>query len=164
MLRITEDEGKGALIHHLSQFISWPAVSLGPQTRPFLMCTLKASRVASDLQTLAQSKQISGHPIEVQEINSPAQAQKCQVFYIGHVSESDGDRYLESVRDREVLTVGDQPGFCLRGGIICLVSDADRVRFEINTHAMERAHLSASSRLLQLANRTEETPQAGAAN
>jgi len=50
-----------------------------------------------------------------------------------------------------VLTVGDGEGFIDEGGMIGLVRSGDRLQFDINQPALQRAGLRASSQLLKLA-------------
>ena len=52
-----------------------------------------------------------------------------------------------------MLTVGETDGFARQGGTIGFTMEGDRVRFEINTRAAQRAGLEISSRLLRLASR-----------
>jgi hypothetical protein len=49
------------------------------------------------------------------------------------------------------LTVGESSGFVDQGGIIGLTTENDRVRFEVNLAAAERAHLKISARVMALA-------------
>ena len=49
------------------------------------------------------------------------------------------------------MTVGNAPGFTRQGGIINFIMQDNRVRFEINPEAADRAGLRISSKLLQLA-------------
>jgi len=58
---------------------------------------------------------------------------------------------LRSLRAASVLTVGDTLDFAKKGGMINFVLEEDRVRFEINVKASERAHLKLSARLLTVA-------------
>jgi YfiR/HmsC-like len=58
---------------------------------------------------------------------------------------------LRSLRAASVLTVGDTLDFAKKGGMINFVLEEDRVRFEINLRASERAHLKLSARLLTVA-------------
>ncbi|HNO87252.1 MAG TPA: YfiR family protein, partial [Rhodocyclaceae bacterium] len=51
---------------------------------------------------------------------------------------------------RGVLTVSDIDGFAEAGGGIGLVTEEDRVRFDINQAALTRDTLKASSQLLRL--------------
>ena len=50
-----------------------------------------------------------------------------------------------------ILTVSDLDGFCGMGGIIQLLKQDQRIRFEVNLTVGVRAHLTISSKLLGLA-------------
>ena len=50
-----------------------------------------------------------------------------------------------------VLTVSDIENFAQSGGIIGFINIEDKVRFEINVNAAERADLEISAKLLNLA-------------
>src|SRR5947208_2904068 len=56
-----------------------------------------------------------------------------------------------SVRALPILTIGDTPGFAKSGGMINLILENNRVRFEVNVKAAKDADLNISSRLLALA-------------
>lgn len=63
------------------------------------------------------------------------------------------------MRGSSTLTVGDSPEFAHEGGVIRLYLVDDRVRFEINVDAAERAHLTISSKLLVLAHVVRDGPR-----
>ena len=54
-------------------------------------------------------------------------------------------------RQGSYLTVGETPGFAERGGMIRLMLEDNRVRFEVNVDAAHDGNLNISSRLLTLA-------------
>jgi hypothetical protein len=58
---------------------------------------------------------------------------------------------IDSLRETNVLLVGESSGFAAAGGTIELTIEDNRVRFTINTDAAERAGLKLSSKLLALA-------------
>ncbi len=58
---------------------------------------------------------------------------------------------LERLQGFAVVTVGEMKGFARAGGIINFFTEHDKIRFEINVGAAERAGLSISSKLLNLA-------------
>jgi YfiR/HmsC-like len=70
-------------------------------------------------------------------------------------------RNLEALQGQSVLTVGEDGGFTQFGGIINFVKEDNRVRFEVNVSAAERAGLKISSRLLALARIVKSLPQGG---
>ena len=57
-----------------------------------------------------------------------------------------------------VLTVGEHVQFSRLGGVIAFIRDGNRVRFEINLDAADRAGLQVSSKLLRLAAVWRENP------
>jgi hypothetical protein len=61
------------------------------------------------------------------------------------------DRLFETIDGQPVLTVADMPGFAQAGGILDLITIDDRLRFNVNTTAAERAGLKLSAKLLRLA-------------
>jgi hypothetical protein len=58
---------------------------------------------------------------------------------------------LHVAENSPTLTIGEIPGFSEWGGVIELVLEENKFRFEINAGAARRGGLKISSRLLQLA-------------
>jgi len=58
---------------------------------------------------------------------------------------------LASLKGSPVLTVGETDRFGMLGGIINFYIEENRVRFEINIEAAEKARLKIGSQLLSLA-------------
>jgi hypothetical protein len=58
---------------------------------------------------------------------------------------------LEQLKGISILTVSDIPGFCQGGGMIDFELLDQKVRFEVNPGAAERARLKVSSKLLSVA-------------
>ena len=50
-----------------------------------------------------------------------------------------------------MLTVGETEGFAARGGVINLTVEENKVHFEVNVLAADRAGLKISSKLLAIA-------------
>ncbi|MGQ9569431.1 MAG: YfiR family protein [Thermodesulfovibrionales bacterium] len=61
------------------------------------------------------------------------------------------EKILNTLKGMNVLTMGDTKGFAQEGVIINFYIDKDKVRFEINKDAADKAGLKISSRLLSLA-------------
>jgi hypothetical protein len=73
------------------------------------------------------------------------------MVFIGASEKSRLGEILGALNERSVLTVSDLDDFAERGGMIQLVLDEDRVRFEVNLTAATRASLALSSELLKVA-------------
>jgi hypothetical protein len=70
------------------------------------------------------------------------------------------EEWLKAVQDLPVLTVSDAPEFIARGGMLGLVVEENKVRFEANLEAVQRAKLKLSSQLLKLARVVKGAPGA----
>jgi len=81
---------------------------------------------------------------------------RCHVLLVCPSERSFLERILPSVRNDGLLTVGDVPQFLESGGVINLLIEDKKVRFEVNLAAATRAHLTIRSSLLRLAVRTVE--------
>ena len=58
---------------------------------------------------------------------------------------------LAALAASPVLTVGDMPGFCERGGVVNLELLDRRIHLQVNLEAANQARLQLSSKLLSLA-------------
>jgi hypothetical protein len=66
---------------------------------------------------------------------------------------------VAAVQKSAVLTVSDLPGFTGNGGMIQFMLRENKVRFEVNLTAAEKAGLTLSSQLLKVATDVrKETP------
>ncbi len=97
----------------------------------------------------AEDPQITQHP--AQEAVS-----QCDLLFVGISEEPCLNLILAPLAGTRALTVAEIPGFVERGGMIRLLTEQHKVRFEINVTAARRAHLEMRSKLLRLAKRVIE--------
>jgi hypothetical protein len=67
-------------------------------------------------------------------------------------------RLLSDLRGSSTLTVGEIKGFADLGGVINLVVEENKLRFEINLRAARQTRLKISSKLLALAKIVDAAP------
>jgi hypothetical protein len=141
---------KAACIFKFIRFVDWPARAL-PETSPNLVVGVFGGTPAETaLDTLA-GKSIKGKTLVVRQVTSAREAEGCHVVFISGEEREQAARVVEALQGNSVLTVGESPGFARRGGIINFTTEGNRLRFEINREAAERARLTISSQLLKLA-------------
>jgi len=75
----------------------------------------------------------------------------CQLIFIPEGQEEQFAVALQTLGNAPVLTVGETEGFAREGGMIRFYEEDNRLRFEINPNAAQKAGLRISSRLLKLA-------------
>ena len=95
-----------------------------------------------------RTSQVGARTITLREIDEIDSVSGCNVLYL----ETQSARRIEQVLPNSaMLTVSDGKGFANAGGTIELFTQANWLRFIINTGNARRAGLRISSNLLQLA-------------
>jgi hypothetical protein len=147
---------KAAFLVKFPQFVDWPAAALDGR-QGVDVCVVSPTPFGTDLHELVKGEMIRGYPLGVRLVTSEASAGTCHVLFVPDPRPARARAILKHVAERPVLTVGDRPGFLEAGGIINLKIVDDRVRFEVNLPAAERAGLRLSSQLLRLAESVRST-------
>jgi hypothetical protein len=144
---VEEHDAKAAFMLKLVNFVQWPSEG----GHDLVICVIGADSTGDALQRLAVGKPVNGRGIVVRHLLPAADLKSCQVIFVGASEHKSVTAVLERLRGTSVLTVGESDGFGQHGGIVNLLLSGGRIRFEVNPHAAERAHLQISSRLLSLA-------------
>jgi hypothetical protein len=144
---VEEHDAKAAFVFKLVNFVQWPSET----TSDLVIGFVGADATGDSLQRLAYGKAVNGRKIVVRRLGHDGDLKACNVIFVGASEGKNISSVLERLRGTSVLTVGESDGFDRRGGVINLLLNEGRIRFEVNPHAAERAHLQISSRLLSLA-------------
>lgn len=150
----TEPEIKAAFVFHFIKFVDWSRNILLPEDLAITLCVLGQDPLEEALQSLT-GKIVQGKSLSVRRITRPREADGCQVLYISRSEKEQVGNILKGIKEG-VLTIGDMQSFASTGGIINFVIVENRVSFEINVDAAEKARLRISSQLLKLAKIVKE--------
>jgi hypothetical protein len=142
---------KAAFLFHFVQLVEWPAGTMGNEINPVTLCTIGEDPFHGDLEATLAGKIVGGRLLRVRHLKAGEDFQRCHVLFVSRHDAARLGPLLQGLKDGPILTVGESDGFVQQGGMIgfCLVDN--KVRFEINLEAAERAKLKISSRLLLLA-------------
>lgn len=140
---------KAAFLFNFAKFTTWPPSKLsGSDT--LLLCVQGASAIGAVLQDMVRGRSLGGHAIDVLRSPRSEDLRRCHIVYLSSTDDSRIARDLDALANHGVLTVHEaaaaQPG----GVIRFFLSDAGRVRFEINVTAAAREQLALSSKLLEV--------------
>ncbi|MGC3958924.1 MAG: YfiR family protein [Verrucomicrobiota bacterium] len=153
-VREVEYEVKAAFLLKFAMFVQWPtnALAADPQV-PFVVGILGEDPFGGKFDQAIKTEKVNGRSIEIRRARRAAELLECQVVFI---CASEAPRFAELIaafQARPILTVADEAGFALQGGMIGFFKETGKVRFEINPPALERAGLKVSSKLLQVGRR-----------
>jgi uncharacterized protein DUF4154 len=142
---------KAAFLYHFVQLVEWPANSLGGESSPVTLCIIGEDPFGGDLEATLAGKTVGTRSLRVRHLKEAEELQGCHVLFVSEHEAAHLARLLQGLKDGPILTVGESNGFVEQGGMIGFLVVDNKVRFEINLEAAERAKLKISSRLLLLA-------------
>ena len=152
-----EYPAKLAFLYNFSKFIEWPADSYPSAKAPLVVCVAGRDPFSPATENELRTRTASGHPIEVRALRVTDKLNVCHIVFIPITEKDQADAILRGLKGSSTLTVGEFQGFAARGGIINLTVEGNRLHFEINQFAAERAGLKMSSKLLLLAKIVTDT-------
>jgi hypothetical protein len=147
----SEDQLKAAFVFHFAQLVEWPQDALGADGKPLIICTAEDNSHSAALDSVVSGKQIGTHPVQTRRLHPKDDIHGCHLVVILGKDKQSATELLDHLKDAPVLTVGDSEDFAPSGGIIGLSLLNNKICFDINLNAAQRANLKISSRLLLLA-------------
>lgn len=152
---------KAGFIFNFAKFVEWPQNTFSQPDSPIVIGILGTDPFGSIIDQIVQDKKIGGRGIVIKRLKWGADSKdlkECKILFVGASERAHLDELVQSLRGLPILTVGETPGFAERGGVIRLVLEDNRVRFEVNVDAARQSGLTISSRLLTLARIIQQTP------
>ena len=146
---ILEQDIRAAFLYNFTRFIDWPHEAL-PDDQ-FRICIMGDERLARAVDQIIVGETAAGRPLARLQVPSPDAARRCQILYVAASEMPRGAAVLTTLREAPVLTVSDGGQFLEHGGAIRFLLEQNRVRFDVSLPALQRARLSASSKLLRVA-------------
>jgi hypothetical protein len=156
----TDYDVKAAYLFNFGKFVKWPGTVISSQDT-FPICILGEDPFGGALQSTVAGEQIEGKRVAVRQIETSSEALNCRILFISDSEQRRLSSVLATLEHAPVLTVSDMDDFADRRGMIQFVLDHDRVRFEVNLSAAEKAGLALSSDLLKVATAVKREGQPG---
>ena len=136
---------RAAYVFNFLRFTEWPASNQADLT----LCIHSSNATQAVAMEGLNGRSIRERRVRVVRWFSKA---ACDAVYIDSPNDS---LALAEARDlRGVLTIGGYPEFVQGGGILALVVEGDRLRFDTHIGILRASGLKLSPQLLQLARRT----------
>jgi hypothetical protein len=153
---LSEYQVKAAFIYKFATYVRWPQRTEPVATAPFVLCVIGKDPFGRELNAVMDGQKVQGRAIVVKRLTQPEVALRCEVLFVSSSEQAILPKILKALQGAPVLTIGDMDRFAKLGGLINLTTDENRIRFEINKGAIERAGLRVASQLLGLARIVDE--------
>jgi hypothetical protein len=137
-----------AFLYNFMKLSEWPTETTG---NTLTLCVTEDREFGQELDTI-DGKPIQDKTIAVKRLVLGDNPNECQLLFLP--SEEKPIRLQEWLRlaaTKPILTVSDMPGFLDQGGMINLVSEDNRLQFEVNLLLVEKTGITLSSQMLQIA-------------
>lgn len=158
--RPTVPQVEAAYLFNFGKFVTWPTDRTADADQ-FRICVLGKDPFGGVLDSTVAGERIGGRQIAIHRITQIQQAGTCSILFVSASEENNLRPILGAANRLHILTVSDVNRFAQRGGVIGLSVQDERVRFEVNRKAAEKAHLQLSSELLKVAFKVIDTDEAG---
>ena len=146
-----EYRAKLAFIYNLARFVEWPSGSYSDPVAPLKIGIVGTDPFSPDLEAELRRRTVGGHPVEIKTLRPGDTVGACHIVFVPLAADDQTARIVKGLDRSSTLTVGETEGFAMRGGIVNFKVEDNRLRFEVNLHAAERAGLKISSKLLDIA-------------
>jgi len=150
-LEATEPAIKAAFLYKFGFFVEWPQASFASGDSPINLCIVGDDTFGALLDDTVKGKKIGNRTVAVRRMDAVTKNSGCHILYVGGSEAQPVAEALAAVRGTPVLTVTDESHDSGAKGIINLIVQDNRVRFEIDDQAAAENGLLISSKLLSLA-------------
>ena len=148
---------KATYLYKLAPFVSWPPETFASPDAAFNICVVGRDPFGGYLEKAVAGHKLGTHPLRVRKISENPAGADCQIAFVGAVHGRAMREALQAFAGKPVLTVADSRAPESAGSIVQFVIVAGRVRFDIDSAAAQRNHLTISSKLLGLALSVKQT-------
>ena len=146
----SEYEVKAGLLGNFIQFVKWPARAFPDAGSPFTICIVGSDSFGGALERAVANQTVGGHKVTIKRSRRPEDLKSSQLVFVCKSERSRMSEILGGLQGASILSVGEIEDFARQGGVINFTMEGDKVRFEINVGAAQRAGLELSSKLLRL--------------
>lgn len=159
---------KAGFIYNFANLVQWPSSSFAQPDSPIVIVILGEDHFGTTLDRALDGKKVNSRSFVIKRAKSISELQHtlgsqkgCQILYVSSSEMPHLNDAIQMLKGVPVLTIGETPGFARNGGIINLILEDNKVRFEVNVAAAKEADLNISSRLLALARIIQSPAQDG---
>lgn len=146
-----EAQIKAAFVYNFLKFVEWPAGTFKRPNAPLVVGIIGGGSIADAAEQVLATKRVRARRLVVRRLKWDESLRGVHVVFVAENDEMRQRRICEAAASEGVLSIGEGSEFAARGGVIGLLIEERKVRFDIDTGAAGAAGLIVSSKLLALA-------------
>jgi len=157
----TMHQVQAAFLFNFAKFVTWPDDAFQRSENALIIGVLGEDPFGAVLEETVRDKTVMGKKLAVKRFVRIQDAVKSHILFLSSSEESQLPQILKGLERATVLTVSDMEQFAERGGMVAFTVEDQKVRFNVNVDAVERAGLKMGSQLLKLAKIVGDNPRTG---
>ncbi len=146
---------KAAFLYNFAKFVTWPAAAFPDGSAPVVFCIVGEDPFGDLLESTTKDRKVEGRNIEIRRVTADALLAGCHLVFLSGSDVGRTARVLQQAKSAGALAIGESDDFLGGGGMIRLLVEDGKVRFDVSTRATETVGLKVSSQLLKLARDVE---------
>jgi hypothetical protein len=145
-----ESQVKAMFVYNFLKFVEWPTETSLRAKDPFVVLIIGEGPTADATEALLDSKTIGDRPVVVRRTQWDQSLAGARAAFVVERDPKKLRRVFDAAAAAGVLTIGEGETFTTRGGVIALLVEDRKVRFDVDTSAAQNSGLRVSSKLLVL--------------
>ena len=148
----SEHQVKAAYLYNFAKLAEWPSDVFSAPNSPIVFCVLGGNDdFVAVLRTTMNNKSIGSHPLALKTPSSPSDTPSCTLLFFRASEKGSVAATIGGMQRSSTLLVGEDSSFLKNGGMIALLLKDGKVRFEVNSLALQRAHIRFDDSFLSMA-------------
>lgn len=142
---------KAAFAYNFIKLTGWPEARFANPGAPLNVCVIKGDPMEDALRASLSGKPAGVRTVAVQAVGADDSFASCHALYLGAQLAPRYGALMGRAVGKGVLVIDEGDKFTWPDGMIRLFAEQNRMKFELNLEALERASLKVDPRLIRLA-------------
>jgi len=136
------------MVFNFVKYVQWPA---NDNSKEFVIGVVGNNDIYNTLSTWYGGKAKGTKTFVIKKFSNAAEVTDCQVVFIDHSKSGEFDAVNNKVKGKGTLVVTDRSGLGSKGSCINFKTVDEKLRFELNQHAIEASNLKVAGALTSMA-------------
>ncbi len=136
------------MVFNFVKYVQWPT---NDNSKEFIIGVVGNNDMYTTLNTWYSGKAKGNKTYVIKKFNNASEVSDCQVVFIDKTKSNEFDAINNKVKGKGTLVVTDRNGLGSKGSCINFKTVDDKLKFELNQHAIEASNLKVASTLSSMA-------------
>ena len=136
------------MVFNFVKYVQWPT---NDESKEFVIGVVGNSEMFNTLTSWYSGKAKGSKTYVIKNFKNASEVTDCQVLFIDRSKSSEFEAINTKVKGKGTLVVTDRNGLGAKGSCINFKTVDEKLKFELNQHAIETSNLKVSSSLTSMA-------------